>query len=65
MNICIRIKRARGQILLELLPFVFLNAFCLCIDSACGGNQLVPQLLMKQSDTLLTQYRNIEHLCEE
>ena len=29
------------------------------------GNQLVPQLLLKQSDTLLTQYRHIEHLCEE
>ena len=29
------------------------------------GNQLVPQLLLKQSDTLLTKYRHIEHLCEE
>ena len=29
------------------------------------GNQLVPQLLLKQSDALLTQYRHIEHLCEE
>ena len=29
------------------------------------GNQLVPQLLLKQTDTLLTQYRHIEHLCEE
>ena len=29
------------------------------------GNQLVPQLLLKQPDTLLTQYRHIEHLCEE
>ena len=28
-------------------------------------NQLVPQLSLKQSDTLLTQYRHIEHLCEE
>ena len=26
------------------------------------GNQLVPLLLLKQSDTLLTQYRHIEHL---
>ena len=52
MNICITIK---GPILLELLPFVILNAFCLCI----------PQILLKQSDTLLTQYRHIEHLCEE
>ena len=24
------------------------------------GNQLVPQVLLKQSDTLLTQYRQIE-----
>ena len=30
-----------------------------------AGNRLVPQLLLKQSDTLLTQYRHIEHLCEE
>ena len=29
------------------------------------GNQLVPQRLLKQSDTLLTQYKHIEHLCEE
>ena len=29
------------------------------------ANQLVPQLLMKQSDTLPTQYRHIEHLHEE
>ena len=26
------------------------------------GNQLVPQLLLKESDTLLTQYRHIEHI---
>ena len=26
------------------------------------GNQLVPQLLLKQSDTLLTQYHNIDTL---
>ena len=25
------------------------------------GKQLVPQILMKQSDTLLTQYRYIKH----
>ena len=29
------------------------------------GNQLVPQLLLKQADTLLTQYRHIEHLHED
>ena len=28
-------------------------------------NQMVPQLLLKQSDTLLTQLTHIEHLCEE
>ena len=28
-------------------------------------NQLVPQFLPEQSDTLLTQFRHIEHLCEE
>ena len=45
---------------------IFLNAFCLCIDSAImRGNQFIPHLLLKQSDTLLTQYRHIEHLCEE
>ena len=27
-------------------------------------NQLVPQLLLKQSDTFLTQHKHIEHLCE-
>ena len=27
------------------------------------GSQLVPRLLLKQSDTLLTQYSHIEHLC--
>ena len=37
MNICIRMKRARGQFCQELLPFVILNAFCLCIDSAYAG----------------------------
>ena len=44
----------------KLLPFVILNAFCLCIDSAYAGKSV----LLKQSDTLLTQYRHIEHLCE-
>ena len=34
MNICIRIKKVRGPILLELLPFVILDVFCLCIESA-------------------------------
>ena len=29
------------------------------------ANQLVPQLLRKQSDTLPTHYRHIEHLQEE
>ena len=29
------------------------------------ANQLVPQLLMKQSDTLPAQYRHIEHVHEE
>ena len=29
------------------------------------ANKLVPQLLMKQSDTLPTYYRHIEHLHEE
>ena len=63
MNICIRIK---GPILLELLSFVILNAFCLCIDvHNMRGNHLVLQLLLKQFDTLLTQYRHVEHLSEE
>ena len=51
-------------ILLELLPYVILNIFCLCMIVHMRRNQLVPQLLLKQSDTLLTQYRLIEHLCE-
>ena len=34
VNICSRIKRARGQFCYELLPCVILNAFCLCIASA-------------------------------
>ena len=29
------------------------------------AKQLVPQLILKQSDTLPTQYRHIEHLHEE
>ena len=29
------------------------------------GNQLVPELLLKPSDTLHTQSRHIEHLHEE
>ena len=62
MNILFRIK---GPILFELLPFVILNAFIYAqIVHSMRGNQLVPQVLLKQSDTLLTQYRHIEHLCE-
>ena len=42
-----------------LLPFVILNALCLCIDSAYAG----PQLLLKQSDTLLTQLLDTLNIC--
>ena len=40
-----------------------LSHFCIIVHNA--GNQLVPQLLLKQYDTLFTQYRHIEHLHEE
>ena len=50
------------------LAIFFLLAFkqelCLCLIMHTQANQLVPQLLMKQSDTLYTQYRHIEHLHE-
>ena len=41
------------------------DAFCLCIDSAYAGKSTCTTALnlLKQSDTLLTQYRHIEHLC--
>ena len=29
------------------------------------ANQFIPQILMKQSDTLSTQYRHTEHLHED
>ena len=36
---------------------LFLNeGFCLFLDSAYAGKSLAPQLLLKQSDTLHTQY---------
>ena len=51
--------------MLEVLPFVILNAFCLCIHSAYAGKSTCTTALLKQSDALLTQYRHIKHLCEE
>ena len=52
-------KNGQGPILLELLPFVILNAFCSCIDSAYVGKSTCTAAFLKQSDTLLTQYRHI------
>ena len=40
----------------------YLNAFCLSIDSAYAGKQL----LLKQSDNFALMHNiHIEHLCEE
>ena len=44
---------------------VILNGFCICKDSALMADQLLPQLLMEQFDTLYKQCRHIEHMHEE
>ena len=62
MNICIRIKKkGLGANFVKLLPFVILNAFCLWIDSAYAGKSTCTTAFAEKSDTLLTQYRHIEH----
>ena len=38
--------------------------FCICIDVAFMGNQLLSQLLMEQFDTFPIQYRHVEHMHE-
>ena len=39
--------------------------FCLLVLVLLRGSQLVPELLLKLSDTLHIQYRYIEHVHEE
>ena len=59
----------RGQILLELFPFVRLNGFlyrvfAYAIIVHTWANQLLPQLLMEKFDTFPIQCRHIEHMHE-
>ena len=59
--------RARGPILSELFPFVDLNGFYIgfyayAIIVHTRADQLLPQLLMEQFDTLPIQCRHIEHM---
>ena len=41
-----------------------LYGFCICLDSAFMSDQILPQLLMEQFDTLPIQCRHIEHMHE-
>ena len=43
--------------------FAFKYRFCLCFDSSY--TELVPELLLKLSDTLHKQYRYIDHVHED
>ena len=58
-------KRARGS--LELFPFVVLNGFYIGLYANLvhtWADQLLPQLLIKQFNTLPIQCRHIEHMHE-
>ena len=60
-------SKGYGPILSELLPFVVLNGFCIrfyayAIIIHTRADQLLPQLLIEQFDTLPIQCRHIEHM---
>ena len=62
-------SKGKGPILLELFPFVVLNGFYIgfyayAIIGHTWADQLLPQLLMEQIDTLPIQCRHIEHMHE-
>ena len=60
-------SKGYGPILLELFPFVVLNGFYIGLYANLvhtWTGQLLPQLLIKQFDTLPIQCRHIEHMHE-
>ena len=62
-------KKGLGPILLELFPFVILYGFLYRVYAYAmmvhtRADQLLPQLLMEQLDTLPSQYGHIEHMHE-
>ena len=62
-------SKGLGPILLELFPFVFVNGllyrvYAYAIICHTRADQLLPQLLMEQFDTLPIQCRHIEHMHE-
>ena len=59
--------KQKGPILLELFPFVVLNGFYIGLYANLvhtWADQLLPQLLIKQFDTLPIQCRHIVHMHE-
>ena len=64
-NIYNRKIRARGQFYESYYSLWFQMCFVYAQIVHMHANQLIPQLSMKQSDTLPTQYRHIEYLHEE
>ena len=62
-------RKGWGPILLELFPFVVLNGllyrgYAYASIGHTRVDQLLPQLLMEQFDTLSIQCRHIEHMHE-
>ena len=62
-------SKDKGPIVLELFPFVVLIGFYIgfytyAIIVHTRADQLLPQLLMEQFDTLPIQCRHIEHMHE-
>ena len=60
-------SKGKGPILLELFPFVVLNGFYIGLYANLVhtlADQLLPQLLMEQFNTLPIQCRHIEHMHE-
>ena len=58
-------SKGKGLILLELFPLVVLNGFYIGLYANLDhtwADQLLPQLLIKQFNTLPTQCRHIEHM---
>ena len=49
---------------MRIWTIIPLYGFCICMDSAFMSDQLLPQLMMEQFDTLPIQCRHIEHMHE-
>ena len=65
LNVCMKKFDAKGFELSHFLILLLNKDFVIAQIVHAQGNQLVPELLLKASDTLHAQCRQIEHLHEE